>query len=378
VIEKGGPVIALAVVGVFLSALTEEVAFRGFLYHGMTRTLGGGAAVLVGSALFALAHLPVEIWGRSHPVGAVVGALLGHFCFGVVMCRIRAATGAVWFPAGVHALWNMSTIGIGFWSFPEIADAPKAFLLLTLGVDVIGLFLAYGILMGRRWRTSWANAAIMMRIQAAERAGRTRRGSGGEGSGASEGSTSPEHGSPVPSAGPVFERFTPAARRAIVLAQEEARRRRDPAIGTEHLLLGLIADHDDTPAKALARSGVSLRRSSGPSGPHEEGVASSARIPFTPRAKLAIAVAIGEAGRLGHDDVGPEHLLLGVVADRRGEGARVLRHLGVRPERLRRAVLELIPPTAVPAAASGPDPSPAVPPSAPTPAGASDTPPPAG
>jgi len=338
VIEKGGGFIALAVVGVFLSALTEEIAFRGFLYHGLTRTLGGAASVLVGSALFALMHLPVEIWGRNHAAGIIVGALLSHFCFGVVMCRIRAATGAVWFPAGVHALWNVTTIGIGFWSFPEVGDAPRAFLLLTLGLDLTGLFLAYGLVMRDRWRVARTNVAVMMQLRAAERAPATAI------AGAPVGPSRPAPGEGASGTAPVFERFTAAARLAVVLAQEEARMQRDPAIGTEHLLVALLGDPTWTPARALERLGVDPRSSSGRQERlmNAEDAAVEPSIPFTPRAKLAIAVAIAEADRLGHPDIGPEHLFLGVVADRRAEAARVLRRLGLSTPRVRRAVLDLV------------------------------------
>lgn len=338
VVEKGGWLIAAAVVGVFLSALTEEIAFRGFLYHGLTMTLGGRAAVLVGSALFALVHLPVEIWGYRDEAGVVAGALLIHFCFGVVMCRIRAATGSVWFPAGVHALSNVTIIGIGWWAFPEPSGLHAVFALLRLALVGTGLFLAYGLVMRNRWRAIWANAAIMMQLRAAERASVTF----GPGAPSDGLRTIPDAEPPVSTS--VFQRFTGAARLAVVLAQEEARTQRDPAIGTEHVLLALVSDPSWIPARALERLGVDLHASGGRQERlmDQQDAPAAPTIPFTPRAKLAIAVAITEADRRGDRDIGPEHLLLGVIADRRGEAVRVLRRLDLSPERVRRAVLDLI------------------------------------
>ncbi len=354
VIDKGGGFVALAFVGVSLAALTEEIAFRGFLYHGLTRTIGGRAAVIAGSVLFALVHLPKEVWGYDHEAGVVAGTLFLHFCFGVVMCRIRAATGAVWFPAGVHALSNLTIVGIGRWAFPEAEAVPAAFPLLQFGLLATGLLLAYGLLMGARWRMWTRQVAIMMRLDAAERETRAKRPR-----------ASTETPGPGPdratSSGSVFERFTSDARVALVLAHEEARAQGASATDTEHLLLGLVGEPTWISARALERLRVGSRPSTGRiEPPMDHGEAASApAIRFTPRAKLAIAVAISEADRLGHADVGPEHLLLGVVADRRGGAARVLRRLKISPTRARRSVLELAPPRQEPAVV--PDVGPATP-----------------
>ena len=128
----------------------------------------------------------------------------------------------------------------------------------------------------------------------------------------------------------MFERFTDQSRRVLVLAQEEARRLDQGFIGTEHLLLGLLRENEGVAALALQAQGVStemvraaVRATVAPS-----GAATSAPPPFTPRAKKVLELALREALRLGHNYVGSDHLLLGVV---RGPGvaADVLTSLGV-------------------------------------------------
>jgi ATP-dependent Clp protease ATP-binding subunit ClpC len=337
VISKGGGFIVLAVVGVFLAALNEEIAFRGFLFHGLTARLGGRIAVLLGSALFALSHLPVEV-GRHHPTPVIVGVLIGHFCSGVALCRIRAETRAVWIPAGVHTLYNLTTVAFAIWASPS-DETPAAFVLLKLGFFATGLILAVGLVTRRRvWRDFRENVAILYSLGRADPSGLDQA------SAPRPGSSEERRGSGDPAAGTIFARFTSAARLAVILAQEEARVRGDPAIGTEHLLLGLIADRQGIPVRALERLGVSLGPARADPLMDGEDAAPRPHLPLTPRAKLAFVVAIREADRLGHVETGPEHLLLGVVADRHGEAARVLRRLGVHPSQLRPLVLELIAP----------------------------------
>jgi membrane protease YdiL (CAAX protease family) len=334
VFSKGGGFIALAVVGVFLAALNEEIAFRGFLFHGLARRLDATVAVLIGSSLFALAHLPVEM-GRHHPPPVIIGALIGHFCFGVVMCKIRAETEAVWMPAGVHALYNLTTVGIAIWAYPE-GQAPTAFLLLKLGLDVAGLFLTLGLGLRPFWQELRANVAIVSKIRA------TARGPSDAPADADPGPDAAAHPGHVgePSRTSPFARFTREAQTAIVLAQAEAVTQGDPAIGTEHLLLGLVADRDGVPARALRRIGISLRVSPAPD-PSGDAGAPAPLVPFTRRAKLAFVVAIREADRSGSGAIGPEHLLLGTLGARDGGAVRVLRRLGASPDQVRRSVLEV-------------------------------------
>jgi len=156
----------------------------------------------------------------------------------------------------------------------------------------------------------------------------------------------------------MFERFTDRARRVVVLAQEEARLLDHDWIGTEHLLLGLIQEQEGVAARALDVLGVSLEtvRSE-----IEKAVKpgkkkpQSMHIPFTPRAKKILELSLREALQLGHNYIGTEHLLLGLVREGEGVGAQVLAKLGADRARARQAVLQLLsgePGEAVPADAA--------------------------
>jgi hypothetical protein len=143
----------------------------------------------------------------------------------------------------------------------------------------------------------------------------------------------------------MFERFTDRARRSIVLAQEEARRLQHNYIGTEHVLLGLLAEETGVAAKAAKGFGLTL-----PVG-REDVLAiigrgkgsSSGHIPFTPRAKKCLELALREALQLGHDYIGTEHVLLGIVREGEGVGAQILiKHAGSLSQ-TRAAVVDLLP-----------------------------------
>jgi hypothetical protein len=138
----------------------------------------------------------------------------------------------------------------------------------------------------------------------------------------------------------VFERFTERARQVVVLAQEEARTLRHPFIGTEHLLLGLLRDEDGAAARALAGCGVTLidaRRRVGeivtPGAEVKHG-----QMPFTPRSKRALELALREAQSLGSSSIGTEHLLLALVRERDGVATQVILDLGADLERVASAV----------------------------------------
>jgi ATP-dependent Clp protease ATP-binding subunit ClpA len=127
----------------------------------------------------------------------------------------------------------------------------------------------------------------------------------------------------------MFERFTAPARRVVVLAQEEARQLQHNYIGTEHVLLGLIASQPNgIPARVLQGIGLTLE------GARQEVVAIVGRgkakptghIPFTPRAKKTLELALREALQLHHNYIGPEHILLGVIREGQGVGAQVIRN----------------------------------------------------
>ena len=144
----------------------------------------------------------------------------------------------------------------------------------------------------------------------------------------------------------MFERFTDRARRVVVLAQEEARMLNHNYIGTEHFLLGLILEGEGVGALALRNLGINLedvrqqvedllgRGQQGPSG----------HIPFTPRAKKVLELSLREALDLGHDYIGTEHILLGIVREGQGVAAQVLAAMGAGEDEIRAKMSELLGP----------------------------------
>ena len=142
----------------------------------------------------------------------------------------------------------------------------------------------------------------------------------------------------------MFERFTERARQVVVLAQEEARSLSHNYIGTEHILLGLLREEQGLAARALAALGITLAEVRAQVtrivGSGEE--VTSGQIPFTPRAKKVLELALREALDLGHNYIGTEHILLGLVRENEGVAARVLLDRGVDAETVRCAVRELL------------------------------------
>jgi ATP-dependent Clp protease ATP-binding subunit ClpC len=142
----------------------------------------------------------------------------------------------------------------------------------------------------------------------------------------------------------MFERFTDRARRVVVLAQEEARMLGHDYVGTEHLLLGLLHEGSGVAARALLELGLSLaglrqeielaagRSESAPPG----------HIAFTPQAKRVLELSLREAIQLGHNYIGTEHLLLGLLREGDGVAARVLVQLGADLNRVRQQVIQLL------------------------------------
>jgi len=142
----------------------------------------------------------------------------------------------------------------------------------------------------------------------------------------------------------LFERFTDRARRVLVLAQEEARLLNHNFIGTEHILLGLIHEGEGVAAKALESLGISLEavrekveETIGPAGTSTTGSP-----PFTPRAKKVLELSLREALQLGHNYIGTEHMLLGLVREGEGVAAQVLVSLGADLSRVRQQVIQLL------------------------------------
>ena len=142
----------------------------------------------------------------------------------------------------------------------------------------------------------------------------------------------------------MFERFTDRARRVVVLAQEEAKMLNHNYIGTEHILLGLIHEGEGVAAKALESLGISLDAvreqvqdiiGQGQQQP-------TGHIPFTPRAKKVLELSLREALQLGHNYIGTEHILLGLIREGEGVAAQVLVQLGADLNRVRQTVIQLL------------------------------------
>jgi len=142
----------------------------------------------------------------------------------------------------------------------------------------------------------------------------------------------------------VFERFTDRARRVVVLAQEEARMLNHNYIGTEHVLLGLVHEGEGVAAKALESLGISLEavRQQVEEIIGQGQQAPSVHIPFTPRAKKVMELALREATDLGHNYIGTEHLLLGLIREGEGVAAQVLVKLGADLPQVRQEVVQLL------------------------------------
>jgi prophage maintenance system killer protein len=140
----------------------------------------------------------------------------------------------------------------------------------------------------------------------------------------------------------MFERFSKRARQVVVLAQEEARQLQHDYIGTEHILLGLIHEGEGVAATVLRELGISLEQVRTlvveMVGPGKE--APPGHIPFTPRAKKVLELALREAIQLGHNYIGTEHILLGLVREGKGVAAEVLVKLGAGLNRVRGQVIE--------------------------------------
>ncbi|MBU1905973.1 MAG: ATP-dependent Clp protease ATP-binding subunit [Candidatus Omnitrophica bacterium] len=143
----------------------------------------------------------------------------------------------------------------------------------------------------------------------------------------------------------MFNRFTERARKVIILAKEEARRFNHDYIGTEHILLGLVREGEGVAAAVLQKMGVSLENirleieKLVQPGPSTQIIGD---IPFTPRAKKALELSAEEARSLGHNYIGTEHLLLGLIREGEGIASQVLLNLGLDLNKVRNEVMELL------------------------------------
>jgi ATP-dependent Clp protease ATP-binding subunit ClpC len=139
----------------------------------------------------------------------------------------------------------------------------------------------------------------------------------------------------------VFERFTERARQVVVLAQEEARALKHNYIGTEHILLGLLREEEGIAARVLESLRVTLEdvRAQVAEIIGQGDELAIGQIPFTPRAKKVLELSLREAISLGHNWIGTEHVLLGLVREREGVASRILLDLGVTADAVRDAVI---------------------------------------
>ena len=142
----------------------------------------------------------------------------------------------------------------------------------------------------------------------------------------------------------MFERFTEKAIKVVMLAQEEARRLGHNFVGTEQIMLGLIGEGTGIAAKVLKSMGISLKEAR----VEVEKIIGrgsgfvAVEIPFTPRAKRVLELALEEARQLGHNYIGTEHLLLGLLREGEGVAARVFENLDADPAKIRSQVIRMV------------------------------------
>lgn len=148
----------LAVVAV-LGALREEIAFRGFLLHGLSLRIGTPAAEVASSALFAAYHLPRYVHEGLEP-GQMAPLLLVAFGVGAFLCRLRLETGSIWLPVMVHALWNV-LVDVGHGMFPH-GDLPGAYVVLHTIPFALGIVLVFFLTMRAAARTR--RGALLVRL----------------------------------------------------------------------------------------------------------------------------------------------------------------------------------------------------------------------
>ncbi len=143
----------------------------------------------------------------------------------------------------------------------------------------------------------------------------------------------------------MFDRFTDRARKVMNLAKSEAQRLNHEYIGTEHILLGLVQEGSGVAANVLRNMGIDLKRIRAEIEKLVKGSSTMVpmgNLPFTPRAKKVLELSLEEASQLGHNYIGTEHLLLGLIKESEGIAARVLTNLGVKLEDVREEVLEFL------------------------------------
>ena len=143
----------------------------------------------------------------------------------------------------------------------------------------------------------------------------------------------------------MFERFTERAREVVVLAQDEARALRHNYIGTEHILLGLLREEEGLAARVLESLDITVEEVRAQVariiGPGDEPIVSG-QIPFTPRAKKVLELSLREALSLKHNNIGTEHILLGLVRENEGVAARILLDFDADAEKIRNEIMRVL------------------------------------
>ena len=142
----------------------------------------------------------------------------------------------------------------------------------------------------------------------------------------------------------MFEKFTERGRKVIIFAREEAEKRQNDYLGTEHLLLGILRDEDSLPMVILKKMGLSvdeLRMEIERNLPTGSNILTFGDIPFTPRAKKVLELAVEEARLLGHSYIGSEHLLIGLIREEAGIAGKILRSLGANLLGVRQLAINL-------------------------------------
>src|SRR5687768_6084342 len=143
----------------------------------------------------------------------------------------------------------------------------------------------------------------------------------------------------------MFDRFTDRAKKVMSLARQEAQKFNHEYIGTEHVLLGLVQEGSGVAANVLKNMNIDLKRIRAEIEKIVKGsptMVTQGNLPFTPRAKKVLELAVEEASNLGHNYIGTEHLLLGLIKENEGIAARVLLNLGVKLEEVREEILEFL------------------------------------
>jgi ATP-dependent Clp protease ATP-binding subunit ClpC len=142
----------------------------------------------------------------------------------------------------------------------------------------------------------------------------------------------------------VFERFTERARQVVVLAQDEARALKHNYIGTEHILLGLLREEEGLAARVLESLDITVEevRAQVARIVGQGDEVTTGQIPFTPRAKKVLELALREALSLGHNYIGTEHILLGLVRENEGVAARILLDFDADAEKIRNEIIRML------------------------------------